>query len=225
MNRPAAHPVPPGQHRLPPLPYGYNALEPVIDGVTLQIHHNKHHKAYVDKLNRAELALVQARVQSDFTTVKFWEREIAFNGSGHILHSIFWTILAPVGRGGRPLPETSRMIFSCFGSWEAFQAQFSSAAKEVDGSGWGILVYNPAFARLEILQCEKHENLTQWGSLPLLVCDVWEHAYYLRYRNDRSQFVDCWWQLVNWREVERRLLLARQGDLPLTMKPFLSTPK
>jgi Fe-Mn family superoxide dismutase len=208
-------PLPPGGHRLPPLPYPYNALEPVISSATLHIHHDRHHRAYVEGLNRAELKLAQARQAQDFSLVKHWERELAFNGSGHILHSIYWTVMAPAGKGGRPGPETAEGINACFGSFAVFQSQFSAAATEVEASGWAVLVWQPAWGRLEILNAEKHQNLTQWGSIPVLVLDAWEHAYYLDYQNRRADYVNAWWQIVNWNEVERRLLLAREGKMPL----------
>jgi len=207
--------IPPGGHTLPPLRYAYTALEPVIDAETLQIHHDKHHKKYVDELNKAELALAAARHAGDYSNIKCLEEAIAFNGSGHILHSIYWTIMTTPDTGGVPGANTSSFINWYFGSFDAFKAQFSSATKAVEGSGWGVLVYNPAFGRLEILQSEKHQNLTQWGSVPILVCDVWEHAYYLKYQNGRDSYVDAWWRLVNWEEVERRLTLAVHGELPL----------
>ena len=207
--------VPPGGHTLPPLRYAYNALEPVIDAETLQIHHDKHHKKYVDDLNKAELTLAAARHAKDYSNIKCLEDAIAFNGSGHILHSIYWTVMTAPDTGGSPGVNTAGFIDWYFGSLDAFKAQFSAAAKAVEGSGWGILVYNPAFGRLEILQAEKHQNLTQWGSIPILVCDVWEHAYYLKYQNGRDSYVDAWWRLVNWDEVEHRLMLAVHGELPL----------
>jgi len=207
-------PVPAGGHTLPPLKYAYNALEPVIGEETLRLHHDKHHKAYVDGLNKAELALVEARRQGDYQFVKYWENELAFNGSGHILHSVYWDIMAPPGTGAVPGEYTSYYIDQYFGSFEAFKAQFLAAAKAVEGSGWCVLGYNPAFFRLEILQAEKHQNLTQWGIIPILVCDVWEHAYYLGYQNEKPKFVDAWWQLINWNAVESRLLSAMGGVLP-----------
>ena len=208
-------PVPAGGHKLPPLKYPYNALEPVIDAKTLEIHHNKHHKAYVDALNKAELALVDARAKKDFALIKCWEKELAFNGSGHILHSVYWDVMTSPGRGGIPGKHTAFYIDRYFGGFDAFKAQFSAAAKAVEGSGWCILGCSPSFFRLEVLQCEKHQNLTQWGIIPILVCDVWEHAYYLHYQNERPAYVDAWWQLVNWEAVERRLLRASQGVLPI----------
>ncbi|MCL1874180.1 MAG: superoxide dismutase [Clostridiales bacterium] len=208
-------PVKPGGHILPPLPYPYNALEPVIDAKTLEIHHNKHHKKYVEDLNKTELALVDARSKGDFTNIKCLENELAFNGSGHILHSIYWTIMTYPETGGSPGEITTNWLNWYFGSFDAFKAQFTAATIGVEGSGWGILGYNPAFFHLEILQAGKHQNLTQWGLIPILVCDVWEHAYYLKYQNLRNDYVDAWWKLVNWPEVEQRLINAYQGRLPI----------
>lgn len=209
--------VPPGQHKLPPLPYPYNALEPVISTTLLQIHHDRHHKTYVDGLNKAELKMVEARQNKDFSLIKHWERELAFHGSGHILHSIYWTIMAPFGRGGQPGVQTQSQINGYFGSLSIFKEQFSAAAVDVEASGWAVLVWNPSWRRLEILTAEKHQDLTQWGGIPILVLDAWEHAYYLDYQNKRKDYVDAWWQLVNWYELERRLHLAMGGLVPLTV--------
>lgn len=201
----------PGQHTLPPLPYPYDALEPVISEEALRIHHDRHHKAYVDGLNRAELALVEARGSNDYAYVKYWENQLTFNGSGHILHSIFWTNMAPLGAGGQPGIATATQIKLYFGDFSNFKAQFIEAAEKVEASGWAILVWHPAWRRLELLQCEKHQNLTQWSGIPILVCDVWEHAYYLDYQNRRREYLEKWWSLINWDDVERRLLLAFRG--------------
>jgi Fe-Mn family superoxide dismutase len=208
-------PVAAGMHTLPPLPYKTNALEPVIDEQTLTIHHDKHHKKYVDELNKAELSLESARRQGDYRFIKYWENELAFNGSGHILHSVYWRIMAPRGEGGAPGQYTSRYIDWYFGGFDMFKAQFIAAANAVEGSGWCILGYNPAFFRLELLQAEKHQNLTQWGLIPILVCDVWEHAYYLKYKNERDKYIDAWWTIINWNEVETRFIKAAQGVLPI----------
>jgi len=209
------HYVPAGKHRLPPLPYPYDALEPVIGAATLRFHHDHHHKAYVDGLNKAELALAEARQEQDFAYVKYWENELAFNGSGHILHSIYWTVMAPEDCGGEPGPCTRKEIEKYFGSLGAFCQQFVTATTKVEASGWGILAWNPAWCRLEILTAEKHQNLTQWGVIPVLVADVWEHAYYLDYQYKRDEFVREWLKLINWFEVENRLLMAMQAELPL----------
>ncbi|RDU24253.1 superoxide dismutase [Anaerosacchariphilus polymeriproducens] len=200
--------VPPGQHKLPPLTYQYNSLEPIISEEGLRIHHDILHKSYVDNLNKAELSLVDARALGDFKYIKYWENELAYNGSGHILHSIFWTIMTPVGTGGRPGVETLNQIISYFGNYYAWKEQFINACEKVEGSGWGVLIWHPVWRRLEILQAGKHQNLTQWGGIPILVCDVWEHAYYLEYQHRRREYIENWWNLINWFEVERRLTLA-----------------
>ena len=208
--------VPPGQHQLPRLPYAFNALEPVISSRLLQIHHDQHHKAYVEGLNKAELKLMEARQKRDFSLVKHWERELAFHGSGHILHSIYWTTMAPLGnRWETPGAQTIQHIMSYFGSLAAFLEQFNAAAINVEASGWALLVWQPAWGRLEILTIEKHQDLYQAGSIPILVLDVWEHAYYLDYQNKRQDYVRAWWQLVNWCEVESRLTLAMQAQMPI----------
>lgn len=212
--------IPPGSHNLPPLPYAYNALEPVISSNTLQIHHNQHHKAYVDGLNKAELKLVEARRNNDYDLIKYWERELAFNGSGHVLHSIYWTIMAPIGYGGQPGCHTLNQINCYFGDFLSFQKQFSSAAAKVEASGWTILTWQPTWRRFEILQSEKHQNLTQWSGIPILVIDVWEHAYYLDYQYKRTDYINAWWKVINWYEVERRLFLAMHGQVPLTITGY-----
>jgi len=204
-----------GKHQLPPLPYAYDTLEPVISARTLKIHHNEHHKAYVEGLNKAEIALAEARRQKDFSLIKYWEKELAFQGSGHILHSIYWTIMAPVGTGGTPCENTMKEICTSFGSFDAFILQFVNAAAKVEGSGWSILVWNPAWRRLEILMAEKHQNLTQWGSIPILLVDVWEHAYYLDYQSKRENYVRKWLGLIDWCEVKNRLLMSKKAKMPL----------
>ncbi|CDX04346.1 Superoxide dismutase [Mn/Fe] [Desulfitobacterium hafniense] len=190
-------------YQLPELPYAYDALEPHYDEATVRLHHDIHHKGYVDGLNNAEAKLAEAREKGDFGLVKHWERELAFHGSGHLLHTLFWTNMAPDG-GGTPAGSLGERISQDFGSFEAFKKQFSAAAVAVEGSGWAVLVWNPEFKKLEILQAEKHQNLTQWGVVPLLTVDVWEHAYYLKYQNKRAAWVETWWNLVNWADVSQR---------------------
>jgi Fe-Mn family superoxide dismutase len=207
----------PGQHKLIPLPYAYNALEPVISADTLRLHHDILQKKYVDGLNTAELKLVEARQNNDFDLIKYWENELAFNGSGDILHSIYWTVMTSVGAGGQLGNETTSQIINYFGNFPAFKAQFSSAANKIEGSSWAILTWQPTWHRLEILQAEKHQNQTQWSGIPILVLDVWEHAYYLDYKTKRDEYIDKWWQLVNWKEVETRLILAMNGHVALSI--------
>ncbi|WP_258297296.1 Fe-Mn family superoxide dismutase [Paenibacillus peoriae] len=205
--------VPIGGHRLPPLPYPYNALEPYIDEKTMRIHHDKHHLSYVNDLNKAEKKLEEARKTGDFDLVKHWERELAFNGAGHYLHTLFWTIMSPQG-GGNPSGPLAEQIKKDFGSYDAFKKQFSSAAEKVEGGGWAILVWSPRAGRLEILQAEKHQNLTQWESIPLLAIDVWEHAYYLKHQNERNKYIEDWWHVVNWPEVAERYTQASKLRWP-----------
>ncbi len=195
----------PGTHKLPPLPYKYNALEPVIDEQTLHLHHDKHHAGYVKGLNRTEIALYEARVSGKFNLIKHLERDLAFHGSGHVLHSIYWQNLSPDG-GGTPSGKLARAITAAFGSFDQFKSQMLAATKSVEGSGWGVLAFQPFTKNLVILQAEKHQNLTQWGAVPLLVIDVWEHAYYLKYQNRRSEYVEKIFDIINWSDVEKRLL-------------------
>ena len=192
------------KHELPVLPYAYNALEPHYDEQTVRLHHDAHHKAYVDGLNNAEAKLAEAREKGDFALVKHWERELAFHGSGHILHTLFWDNMTPNG-GGEASGQIAEEINKFFGSFESFKKQFSAAAVAVEGSGWTLLCYNPIFKKLEILTAEKHQNLTQWGVVPLLALDLWEHAYYLKFQNKRPAWVEAWWNLVNWDDANKRL--------------------
>ncbi|MFC0014610.1 MULTISPECIES: superoxide dismutase [Allobacillus] len=201
--------VPIGEHKLPPLPYPYDALEPYIDSEIMKLHHQKHHQGYVDGLNKAEKEMKKARRNDDYELIKHWEREAAFHGAGHYLHTIFWDIMNPKG-GGKPKGELMKWIKQSFHSFESFKKHFSEAAKNVEGVGWAILVWSPRSHRLEILQSEKHQVLTQWDVIPLLVLDVWEHAYYLQYKNKRDEYVDNWWNVVCWDSVSKRLEQAKK---------------
>lgn len=194
-------------HSLPPLPYAYDALEPHLDELTVRLHHDAHHKAYVDGLNNAEAKLIEARESGDFGLVKHWKRELAFHGAGHQLHTLFWENMRPDG-GGPPHGAIAAQIEADFGGFGLFRKYFSTAATVVEGSGWGLLCWNRGFGRLEVLTVEKHQNLALWDTVPLLACDVWEHAYYLKYQNKRVAWVEAWWNLVNWDDVSRRLKSA-----------------
>jgi Fe-Mn family superoxide dismutase len=192
-----------GKCRLPPLPYSYDALEPHIDKETLTIHHDKHHAGYVNGFNKAWDELFKARASGDFSLIKHWSRELAFHASGHVLHSLYWENMSPDG-GDLPKGELAKSIEKSFGGFTPFRNHFIAATKEVEGSGWGILAFEPYRGHLVILQAEKHQDLTIWGVYPLLVCDVWEHAYYLKYQNRRDQYIKSFFNVINWREVERR---------------------
>ena len=192
-----------GTHELPPLPYAYEALEPVIDVETMHLHHDKHHAGYVNGLNNAEIMMAKARAEGDYKLVKHWSRELAFHGSGHILHTMYWENLSPQG-GGMPSGKLAEAINTEFGNFDTFKAQMAAATKAVEGSGWGIFAYLPMFKRLTILQSEIHQDLTQWGAIPLLAIDVWEHAYYLKYQNPRGAYVDKLFDIINWQDVAAR---------------------
>ena len=196
------------KHELPALPYDYNALEPHYDEQTVRLHHDIHHQGYVNGLNTALDKLAEAREKGDFALIKHWEREVAFHGSGHYLHSIFWTNLSPNG-GGLPNGTLAEQINKDFGSFEAFQKQLSAASVAVEGSGWGVLAWDPTSEQLLVLQAEKHQDLTVWGAVPLLVMDVWEHAYYLKYQNKRAAFIEALWNIINWNDVNERFEKAR----------------
>lgn len=194
-------------HELPKLPYAYDALEPHIDARTMEIHHSKHHLAYVKGLNSSEEALAKARTANDFSMVQHWSRKVAFHGGGHFLHSLFWSVMAPSGKGGGGEPTGVLMdkIKDDFGDFKMFTEHFSAAAREVEGGGWALLHYRPTDSRLIVLQAENQHKLSPWGTVPLLGIDVWEHAYYLKYQNNRADYVKNWWNVVNWAQVAANL--------------------
>ena len=196
-------------HLLPELPYPFDALEPYYDQQTLRIHYEVHHKAYVDRLNQAEKNLCEAKKMGDYEGIIHWKKEIAYYGSSHLLHSLFWENMSPNG-GGKPMGSIATRIEIDFGSFEVFRNQFTEAALAVEGSGWAVLVWNPIFEQLEILQVEKHQDLSQWGVIPLLTVDLWEHAYCLKYRNKKLDWINAWWHLINWELVNCHFELAVQ---------------
>lgn len=197
-------------HELPPLPYAHDALEPHYDKETLTLHHDKHHAAYVNGLNAAEEKAQAMLASGDYAAARALDGDLAFNGSGHILHSIFWTNMKP-GGGGEPTGELAAALKKSFGGFEEFKSLFLAMSNTVQGSGWGILAYRKMDDALVILAAEKHENLTQWGVTPILVLDVWEHAYYLKYQNRRADWTKAFIErLVNWSDVSKRLADAKE---------------
>jgi len=190
---------------LPPLPYAYDALEPFLGEQTLTLHHDKHHQGYVNGLNEAEEKLAAAQEAGDFAGIRTLCDALAFNYSGHLLHSLFWTNMSPDG-GGEPAGDLADQIAQDFRSFATFKAQLLAATNSVQGSGWGVLAWQPMGEKLVILQAEKHQNLAQWGVTPILVLDVWEHAYYLDYQNRRSDFTAAFFDVVNWSDVSARLV-------------------
>ena len=200
------------RYTLPDLEYDYGALEPHISGQIMELHHGKHHKTYVEKANDTLDKLAEARDKMDFTRLAGLEKALAFNLSGHVLHSIFWKNLAPRG-GGRPQGELLELINRDFGSFEAFQKQMTEVAATVMGSGWAALVWEPLAQRLLTCQIYDHQSNVGQGSLPLMVIDAWEHAYYLQYKNAKTEFFNAVWHLWRWEDVASRLQAARQMDL------------
>ncbi len=198
----------PREYKLPPLPYPADALEPHIDAQTMTLHHDKHHAAYVKGLNDAIAKLASASQggasSAGLDSIREATESLSFNGSGHTLHTVFWENMKK-GGGGEAKGNIGKQIASDFGGFANFQAHFSTAAKKVHGSGWGILAWEPLGARLIVLGAEKHQNMTMFGCVPILVLDVWEHAYYLKYQNNRGGYVDAFWNVVNWDNVESRL--------------------
>ena len=196
--------VPFGKHQLPPLPYAYNALEPYISEEIMRLHHDKHHQSYVDGLNKAELALYKSN-----SPLKHWLREQAFHGSGHYLHTIFWENMTP-NSTKKPAGELLKQIEKDFGSWRNFKELFSNVANSVEGVGWAILLWQPRSRRLGIQSFEKHQLFQIADTIPLLVLDMWEHAYYLQYKTDKKAYIDNWWNVVNWNNVNNRYQKAKE---------------
>lgn len=196
------------QYALPDLPYDFAALEPHVSGEIVELHHDKHHAAYVAGANAVIEKLAEARAANDFGNIVGLEKTLAFNTSGHVLHSIFWTNLSPDG-GDKPSGKLGTAIEEHFGSFDAFKAQLSQASTTVQGSGWGALAWEPLGRRLVIEQIYDHHGNVGTGSIPLLVFDAWEHAYYLQYKNVRADFVSALWKIVNWADVESRLVAAQ----------------
>jgi superoxide dismutase, Fe-Mn family len=193
-------------YELPELPYAYNALEPYISEQQLTIHHDKHHQAYVDAANAIIKLFDESREKGEDFDIKAKAKELSFNVGGHQLHKLFWENMGPADEnGGEPTGKIAEYIKKDFGSFERFKKEFSLAAISAEGSGWAVLTLCKNTDRIFILQYEKHNvNVTpRWT--PLMVLDVWEHAYYLDYKNVRPDFVEAFWNIVNWDEVNKRV--------------------
>jgi len=196
-------------YTLPDLPYDYSALEPHISGTIMELHHGKHHAAYVKNSNDVLEKLDEARRSEDFSRVAALERTLAFNLSGHILHSILWQNMTPNG-GGTPTGDFANALVKDFGSFERFRKQLNEVAATIMGSGWAALVWEPIGKRLLITQIYDHQsNLAQAG-IPLMVVDAWEHAYYLQYQNRKTEFFESVWKLWNWQDIAARFKSAVQ---------------
>jgi len=195
-------------YTLPELDYDYGALEPHISGKIMELHHSKHHQAYVTGANAAVDALAAARESGDLANVNKLEKDLAFNLGGHVNHSIFWKNLSPQG-GGEPEGDIADAISEYFGSFEGFKKHFNAAAMGVQGSGWSVLTWDAVGQRANVQQFFDQQSNFPAGTIPLLMLDVWEHAYYLDYLNVRADYVDAFWNLVNWQDVAARLDRAR----------------
>ena len=203
----------PDVYQLPDLPYDPAGLEPHLSARILELHHGKHHAAYVTGANRALERLAETRATNDFALITMLEKDLAFNVSGHVLHSVYWTNLSPSG-GGEPTGELRSAVDDTFGGFDAFRAQLSAAAKAVQGSGWALASWDPFGRRIVVQQVYDHQGNHGQGTVPLLAIDVWEHAYYLQYENRRPDYVDAIWDIVDWANVADRLQEARGPQAP-----------
>jgi Fe-Mn family superoxide dismutase len=201
---------------LPDLSYDYGALEPNISGKIMELHHDKHHLAYVNGANSALDALAEAREKNDLSMVNKFQKDLAFNLAGHVNHTVFWKNMSPEG-GDKPTCELAAAIDEYFGSFDAFKAHFSASALGIQGSGWSILVWDILGQKLIIEQLYDHQGNLSVGSIPLLMLDMWEHAFYLDYQNVKPEYVKAFWNIVNWADVQDRFLEASKNTSTLLL--------
>jgi len=200
-------------YELPDLPYDYSALEPHYSARMLELHHDKHHATYVKGANSTLEKLADARERQDFAAINQLQKSLAFHVSGHVLHSLFWKNLGPESDGGTPEGALADAIEDNFGGFDGFRAQLTEAATNVQGSGWGALAWEPVGRRLVVEQVYDHQGNVGNGTIPLLVLDMWEHAYYLQYENRKEEWVQAYWRLINWPDVADRLKRVRDIDV------------
>lgn len=200
-------------YQIPELPYDFGALEPYISAEIMKLHYTKHHQGYVNNLNAALEKYYAAEDKQDLPTMIALQQAIKFNGGGNINHSIFWTNLAPEGKGGGEAPhgDLHTALNKEFGSLEKFIEKMNGVAGGVQGSGWAWLGYNKEYDRLSLATCANQDPLIAQGLIPLLGIDVWEHAYYLQYKNVRGDYLKNIWKVVNWKNVEERFTKARHA--------------
>jgi Fe-Mn family superoxide dismutase len=202
------------KYTLPDLPYDFSALEPHISGAIMELHHDKHHAAYVTGANAALDALEAARNDDALANVNKLQKDLAFNLGGHVNHSIFWNNLSPNG-GDKPTGELASAIDDHFGSFDKFRAHFTAVAMGVQGSGWSVLAWDSLGQNLILEQFFDQQANFPAGTVPLLMLDVWEHAYYLDYQNVRADYVKAFWNIANWADVQQRFEMARTQTLGL----------
>ena len=198
-------------YSLPDLPYDYGALAPSIAGEIMELHHSKHHQTYVNGLNDTLEKLALAREKGDFGAIVGLEKSLAFNLGGHVNHSIFWKNLSPEG-GDKPDGELGAALADAFGSFDAFQAHFTAAATTIQGSGWAILGWDALAGKLLIHQLYDQQGNLPAGQIPLVMLDMWEHAFYLQYKNVKPDYVKAWWNVVNWADAQARFDAARTNS-------------
>lgn len=195
---------------LPELDYSYDALEPYISAKIMELHHSKHHQAYVDGANAALESLKKAREAGDQSAINLYEKNLAFNLGGHSNHSVFWKNMAP-NAGGEPTGDLAKAIDDNFGSFDAFKKQFTAAAMGVQGSGWAVLAYDTIGGGLITFQLFDQQGNVPVGTVPILMLDMWEHAFYLDYLNVKAKYVEAWWNVVNWDDVAARYARAKNS--------------
>jgi Fe-Mn family superoxide dismutase len=211
------------QYELPALGYAYDALEPAYSAELLELHYASHHKAYVEGANKTLESLAEARAKNDFVRLNQFEKDLAFHVSGHILHSIFWRNLEP-NDGAPPAGRLESRIRTAFGGTDALRRQFCAAGAGLQGSGWVALSWEVARGTLLIHQIHDHQDNTATATMPLLVMDMWEHAYYLQYRNQKERWIVQFWEMINWADVARRFDNAECSDLALDPEEMRTTP-
>lgn len=197
-------------YSLPELSYDYGALDPHISGEIMELHHSKHHATYVKGANDTLDKIAAARDRGDFGPIVGLQKTLAFNVGGHINHSIFWQNLSPDG-GGKPQGELAAAIDDGFGSFDAFQAHFTSAATTIQGSGWAILAWDQLSGGLQVHQQYDHQAGLPADQVPVVILDMWEHAFYLQYRNVKPDYVKAWWNIINWDDAAARFARARSA--------------
>ena len=195
-------------YTLPDLSYDPGALEPHISGRIMELHHDKHHAAYVKGANETLERLHEMRGKGDFSLVSMLEKSLAFHVSGHVLHSLLWTNVSPQG-GGDPAGELADALNETFGGAQGFRQHMREAAASIQGSGWALASWEPVAARIVVQQVYDHQGNHGQGTVPLLAIDAWEHAYYLQYENRKTDFFDAIWNVVDWNDVSARLAAAR----------------
>lgn len=199
------------EYKLPDLDYDYGDLAPHISAQIMELHHSKHHAAYVAGANAALEKLAAARESGDFAAINLWEKNLAFNLGGHINHSVFWKNLSPAG-GDKPTGDLAAAIDEHFGNFDKFRAHFEATALQIQGSGWALLVWDSLGKKLLIVQLYDQQNNVPVGLIPIAQLDMWEHAFYLDYKNVKADYVTAWWNIVNWDDAQKRFAAAVTGQ-------------